>query len=110
MAWMRPGVQFPSAPPDRDTVAVVVRRRVVVSGRVQGVGFREHCRRRALELGVAGSVRNLADGTVEALVEGSQDAVERMLSWLRVGPRSAVVTGVRVSEEQPRDESGFVIR
>lgn len=87
--------------------------RVVVHGLVQGVWFRESCRRQADELGVAGWVANRADGTVEAVVEGRADAVARLVSWCRQGPPRAEVTGVDVTE-QPIDGSaplvGFRVR
>jgi acylphosphatase len=88
----------------------MVRVRVIVSGRVQGVWFRQSCRDRASEEGVAGWVRNNADGTVEAVLEGPPDAVERVLAWVRVGPSRAVVTGVRVVDEEPAGETGFAVR
>jgi acylphosphatase len=88
----------------------VVRLRVLVSGRVQGVFFRETCRRTALELGVAGSVRNLADGRVEAVFEGPEEAVFAMVSWCRTGPPRARVDDVEVLREEPQGEAGFVVR
>jgi acylphosphatase len=86
-----------------------VRRRVRVSGVVQGVGFRWSTRAEAERLGVAGVVRNLPDGTVEAEVEGAPDAVERMLEWLAHGPAAATVTGCEVAELPPTGEAGFRI-
>ena len=74
---------------------------VVVSGEVQGVAFRANCQRQATALGVTGWVRNLWDGSVEALLEGSSDAVDAMLRWCNRGPSSAVVTGVEVTEAEP---------
>jgi acylphosphatase len=68
--------------------------RAIVDGRVQGVNFRYYTRRRATELGLTGYVRNLWDGTVEAVAEGSRPKVEELLTFLRVGPRSAFVTRV----------------
>lgn len=85
----------------------VVRRRVVVRGAVQGVGFRASCARRAEALGLAGSVRNRPDGTVEAVFEGDPDAVDSMVAWCRGGPPMARVAGVEVSDEAPRGEAGF---
>jgi len=84
-----------------------VRRRVLVSGRVQGVWFRESCRDQAVAASVAGSVRNRADGRVEAVLEGAPAAVERVLAWCREGPRQARVDAVEVVEEPPVGESGF---
>jgi acylphosphatase len=86
------------------------RRRVVVRGRVQGVGFRWSATDEAERLGLAGWVENRDDGTVEAVVEGEESAVEAMLAWLRHGPRTARVTGVDVQEEQPEGLHGFGVR
>jgi acylphosphatase len=85
----------------------VIRRRVVVHGQVQGVGFRWACRREAERLGVRGWVRNRADGTVEAVAEGEPDAVEGFLAWTRHGPRHAVVDRVEATEEPPEGLAGF---
>ena len=76
----------------------LVCRHVLVSGRVQGVGFRFHMERRARELGVTGWVRNRRDGTVEALVQGTPEAVDAMIAAARQGPRSALVTDVKVGD------------
>lgn len=76
--------------------------RVVVRGVVQGVGFRMAAVDAARPLAVAGFVRNLPDGTVEAEVEGAPDAVDRMLDWLRHGPPTAQVDGVEVHEVDAR--------
>jgi acylphosphatase len=86
-----------------------VRRRVRISGRVQGVGFRESCRHEARRLGVAGTVRNLGDGSVEAVFEGAAPAVDRMIEWCHRGPRSADVRHVDVAPEDPNGSSGFAI-
>ncbi|TML41385.1 MAG: acylphosphatase [Actinobacteria bacterium] len=87
--------------------ADVVRRRVLVSGRVQGVFFRDACRHEARAAGVSGWVRNRGDGQVEAVFEGPLAAVERMVAWCHVGPARALVTGVKVTEEPPVGEPGF---
>jgi acylphosphatase len=75
-----------------------IRRHVIVTGRVQGVGFRFHTADEANRLGIAGWVRNLPDSSVEAEFEGSASAVESMLAWVRVGPPSAEVTGVDIDD------------
>jgi acylphosphatase len=80
---------------------------VSITGRVQGVFFRATCRRRAAELGLAGWVRNAQDGSVEAVFEGSSDAVEAMLAWCAEGPAGAHVDDVRVTEESPTGERDF---
>ena len=79
----------------------------MVSGRVQGVFFRDTCRREAERHGLAGFVRNLPDGDVEAAFEGPADAVERLVAWCRSGPPRAVVTDVAVRDEAPLGERGF---
>jgi len=87
----------------------VVRYRVLVSGRVQGVFFRDTCRQMAVEHGVSGWVRNLPDGRVEAVFEGKPEAVQRLVDWARHGPRHAAVTGVWVRAEQPEGLDTFDI-
>jgi acylphosphatase len=87
-----------------------VRYRVVVSGLVQGVWFRESCRRQAEAEGVSGWVRNLYDGRVEAAFEGPVEAVARCVSWCRLGPPRADVTGIEVVEEPPEGATTFVVR
>lgn len=82
---------------------------VWVSGRVQGVFYRQSCLETAVELGLAGWVRNLADGRVEAVFEGPSDAVDRAVAWCRTGPPSARVSGVEVREEAPTGSAGFRI-
>ena len=84
-----------------------LRRRVLIKGRVQGVGFRWSCRRMAEAQGLAGWCRNLPDGRVEACFEGDPAAVEGALAWCREGPSSAIVTSVDVTPETPGGEEGF---
>jgi acylphosphatase len=88
----------------------MIRRRVRVHGLVQGVSFRDTTRRRALAAGCAGWVRNNPDGTVEAVLEGEQDAVERLVAFCEKGPRGARVDGVDVLAEEPEGLSGFEVR
>ena len=82
----------------------------MVSGRVQGVFFRDTTRRRAEAAGVAGWVSNRADGAVEAVFEGDPAAVEEMVEFCRRGPSRAQVASIEVEEEQPEGLSGFEIR
>lgn len=77
-------------------------RQIRVTGRVQGVGFRDALRAEAMRLGVSGWVRNRADGSVEALLQGEEAAIDRLIAWARVGPPLAQV---RTLEEQPVDTS-----
>lgn len=86
------------------------RRRVVVSGRVQGVFFRDATRERALEAGVAGWVCNRGDGRVEAVLEGEPEAVEALVRFCRRGPASARVDEVEVHDEEPEALAGFEVR
>ena len=88
----------------------MIRRRVVVHGLVQGVFFRDSVRRRAVDAGISGWVRNTREGTVEAVLEGESDAVAKLVAFCREGPRSARVESVDVSDEAPESLSGFAIR
>ena len=88
----------------------MIRRRVVVHGLVQGVFFRDTLRRRALEAGVRGWVRNTWDGTVEAVLEGEPAAVERLVAFCREGPRGARVDSLEIEVEDPEGIAGFAIR
>ena len=90
--------------------AAPVRYRVIMRGYVQGVWFRQSCRRHAVDLDLAGWVRNRADGTVEAVFEGAEENVARAVSWCRVGPPAAEVTGIEVSAEEPTGVPGFSVR
>jgi acylphosphatase len=86
---------------------VTIRRRVVVHGLVQGVFFRDSCRREARSRQVAGWVRNNDDGTVEAVFEGDSDPVTTLVDWANAGPAGAQVSRVEVAEEEPEGLSGF---
>lgn len=86
----------------------MIRRRLIVHGRVQGVGFRWAIARAAESRGVSGWAANRADGTVEAVLEGDPDAVESVVRLSREGPRGAQVDRVDVAEEEPEALRGFV--
>ena len=88
----------------------MIRRRVIVHGRVQGVGFRYSVLRIARQHGLGGWVSNRWDGAVEAVCEGEADAVERVVRFMRDGPRGAEVERVDVVEEAPEGVSGFDVR
>ena len=88
----------------------MIRRRLIVHGRVQGVGFRYSLARQAQSRGVAGLAANRPDGAVEVVLEGEQEAVESLVRWCEEGPRGAVVERVDVSEEQPEGLRGFATR
>ncbi len=87
-----------------------VRRRVVVHGRVQGVFFRDTVRREASRHGVSGWVRNTPEGTVEAVFEGDQDAIERLIELAQEGPPAAEVERVETFEEEVEGLEGFTTR
>ena len=84
--------------------------RVTVRGRVQGVFFRDSCRREALAHGVAGWVVNRPDGTVEAWFEGASDAVEAMERWCHRGPARADVEGVEAETVEAAGHRDFEVR
>lgn len=88
----------------------MIRRRVVVHGYVQGVGFRYSVRERARQRGLAGWVSNRHDGSVEAVFEGGDDAVETLVAFMRNGPRGADVDRADVEAERPEGLRGFDVR
>lgn len=85
----------------------MIRRRVVVHGRVQGVFFRASTKTQASSRDIAGWVTNRDDGCVEAVFEGPTEDVEGMVAWCRTGPDQARVDEVEVHEEPPTGEQGF---
>ena len=88
-----------------------VRAHVTVSGRVQGVFFRAETQAMALKEGLSGWVRNLPDGTVEAVFEGEEEAVDRAVEWCRRGPRFARVNHIDVRwEDETGETSRFEVR
>ena len=110
--------QLPRSAPSPDAASpavtpyllLVIRYRVLISGQVQGVYFRDTCRRMALDHGVSGWVRNLPDGRVEAVFEGPAEGVHHLLDWTRRGPRLAVVAVVAVQAEHREGIGTFLIR
>ncbi len=87
-----------------------IRNHVFVSGKVQGVGFRASTMNKASELGISGWVRNLDDGRVEAVFEGSPEDVDRIVEWCKRGPETASVDNLKVNEEEPRNLTVFEIK
>lgn len=77
---------------------------------MQGVFFRDSCRRAAVSANVTGWVANRPDGSVEAVFEGDRESVDAMCDWCRHGPRHARVDGVTVTPEPLRGETGFSVR
>jgi acylphosphatase len=90
--------------------ADTIRRHLIVHGKVQGVFFRDSTREAAENEGVSGWAANRDDGSVEAVLEGPPDAVEAVIGFCRMGPMSAEVTSVDVTEEESEGLSGFEIR
>ena len=88
----------------------LVCRHVLVSGRVQGVGFRWHARAAAEDRSLTGWVKNLPDGRVEVWLEGEEPAVDSMVAWLRKGPSAARVEHVEVASREPAGCAGFDVR
>ncbi len=86
------------------------RLRVVISGKVQGVFFRAHTKRKAQQFNVSGWVQNLPDGRVEICAEGEEDAVKSLVAWARKGPPTASVTAVHTEWLETTGETGFRIR
>ncbi len=83
---------------------------LLITGKVQGVFFRESAKREALRLGLTGWVRNLPGGEVEAVAEGAQDSVEAFIRWCHRGPEAARVDGVVVKDASPTGEhSSFIV-
>jgi acylphosphatase len=82
----------------------------VVTGRVQGVFFRDTTRRRAEAAGVSGWVGNRSDGAVEAVFEGDAAAVDELVEFCRRGPSRAEVAAVEVTDEEPEGLTGFQLR
>jgi acylphosphatase len=80
-----------------------------VRGRVQGVYFRASTQEKAVELGLAGEVRNLQDETVEVLVAGGKEQVDRLIAWCHLGPPRARVEEVVVEDIEPREFDGFKV-
>ena len=74
---------------------------VIISGRVQGVWFRASTKQKAEQLGLTGWVRNTLDGNVEAIFEGEEDLVKKMIEWCRHGPPSAQVENVEIKNQDP---------
>ena len=89
---------------------MVIRRRVIVRGLVQGVFFRDSTKRLAQRHDVTGWVANRSDGAVEAVFEGEPSGVERLVSFSREGPRGAQVESIEVTEEEPEGLAGFAVR
>ena len=84
-------------------------KRLSITGRVQGVGFRFHFERTARRHGVYGWVRNRRDGSVEAVIAGAEESVAAVVEWARRGPRNATVTGVAVTDADG-DYEDFEVR
>ncbi|MDZ8050349.1 MAG: acylphosphatase [Aulosira sp. ZfuVER01] len=96
--------------PNPTPLPKLIRAHVLISGRVQGVGYRYATVDTASQLGLTGWVRNLPDSRVEAVFEGAQVVVEEMIRWCHIGPPAAVVKNVVVEYEEPEGLRGFEVR
>jgi len=83
---------------------------LLINGKVQGVFYRASARKIAFELGVTGWIKNTNEGSVEALVSGQTEAIEKFIDWCKKGPSRAVVAGVIVTREEDAVFKGFVIK
>jgi acylphosphatase len=91
-------------------MSAMVRRRVIVHGEVQGVFFRDTARQQAQDAKVSGWVRNRGDGAVEAVLEGEDERVDRVIAFMRTGPDLAKVVNVEILDEEPEGLDGFDVR
>lgn len=87
----------------------MIARRLIIYGRVQGVYFRQSAKEKAIELGVSGTARNCADGTVEVLAEADAAIMNDFIEWCRNGPEAARVDRVDINEHPLKNFRGFVI-
>lgn len=87
-----------------------VARNLLIHGRVQGVNFRNACRRKARQLGLQGWIRNLPDGVVEIHVQGPAEAVRELVDWAHHGPRNAFVNKVAIQPAQEQELDRFDVR
>ena len=82
---------------------------LIVSGRVQGVFFRDNTRKKAIELGLNGYAKNLPDGNVEIVAEGSEDRINELVEFIKNGPGIASVTGIKVTHKEPENFKSFEV-
>lgn len=83
---------------------------LIVSGRVQGVNFRNNTRRKALELGLKGYVKNLENDDVEVVAEGDEEKIKELVDFIKKGPGIASVTGIQLKHKEPENFKGFKIK
>lgn len=83
---------------------------LIVSGRVQGVFLRDNTRRKAIELGLKGYAKNLADGTVEVVAQGEQEKIDKLVDFIKKGPGVAEVEGMKIKHKEPENFKTFEIR
>lgn len=88
----------------------MMRWRITICGKVQGVFYRKSTQKKALELGVSGWVRNLDNGCVEAEIEGTPEQIDAMVDWCNEGPPAAEVTSIDEEEVPVKNDEGFFIR
>ena len=77
---------------------------IFVSGKVQGVFFRENTRKKAAEFGLSGFVRNLPNGKVEAVFEGDKEKIEKIIQWIKKGPETAQIENIEIDWQNYQEE------
>ncbi len=83
--------------------------RIIVSGRVQGVFFRDNTRRKARELGLTGYAKNLPDGNVEVVAQGDENKINEFINFIKKGPGIASITRVQIKPKEPENFKNFEI-
>ena len=83
---------------------------LIVSGRVQGVFFRDNTRRKAIELGLNGYAKNLSDGTVEVVVQGDEEKINELIEFIKKSPGTAKVADIKIKHKEPENFAKFEIR
>ena len=83
---------------------------LIISGRVQGVFFRDNTRRKAKELGLTGYAKNLPDGNVEVVAEGNEDKINELIKFMKKSPGIASVTGIQIKHKEPENFKNFEIK
>ena len=83
---------------------------LIVSGRVQGVFFRDNTKRKAFQLGLKGYAKNLADGTVEVVAQGNEEKIKELIEFIKQGPGISKVTGVKTKHKEPENFITFEIK
>ena len=82
---------------------------LIVSGRVQGVFFRDNTRKKAIELGLNGYAKNLPDGNVEVVAQGDEDKLKKLIEFIKKGPGIAIVENIQIKNKEPENFKNFEV-